>query len=82
MGPKTGLIPINCIIDAAKARDMCSGRKRKPISRATFARWRKKRGFPEPIREFGIGELWDRREVRDWLRANGIWAMPKRPDQR
>jgi predicted DNA-binding transcriptional regulator AlpA len=39
--------------------------------RSTLIRWRKERGFPEPITSVpgpgGPVELWDAREVRAWL---------------
>lgn len=48
------------------------------VSRGTLLRWREVRGFPEPVRSIRVGrgrrsqvvELWDRRDVRAWLRDN------------
>lgn len=46
------------------------------IQRGTLIRWRELKGFPAPIRTVpGPGsssvELWDRRQVRQWLKENG-----------
>jgi hypothetical protein len=49
-----------------------------PSDRHTMLRWRRDRGFPEPIRTFKVGQgrrkqeigVWDRRDVRAWLKAN------------
>lgn len=66
-GPRTDLIPINCILGNLEVRSLCSGRRAKPVTRETLQRWRKTRRFPKPIRELASGELWDRRAVKAWL---------------
>lgn len=41
------------------------------IGRATFARWRKGHGvpepFPKPLKRLKSTELWDKADVRAWL---------------
>jgi hypothetical protein len=41
----------------------------RPISRATLLAWREKEDFPAPIRRLDSGDVWDRHEVREWLKA-------------
>lgn len=36
------------------------------ISYQTLRRREAEPGFPEPVRELEIGEVWDVREVREW----------------
>jgi hypothetical protein len=38
------------------------------IQRATLIAWRRDRGFPEPVARLEIGEVWDLRAVKDWMR--------------
>jgi class 3 adenylate cyclase len=67
--PRT--IAVRDILLTADVRRLCGG-----CSRSTLLRWREARGFPEPVRAIRVGrgrkaqvvELWDRREVRQWLR--------------
>jgi hypothetical protein len=39
------------------------------ITRHTLIAWRDSRGFPEPLDVDGL-ELWDRRQVRQWMQEN------------
>jgi hypothetical protein len=53
-----------------------AGHPGKPITRWTLIHWRAKRGFPEPVRSIKVGrgrnaqtvDIYDRRDVRQWLR--------------
>lgn len=57
-------------------------------SRHTLLRWRREKGFPEPVRAIRVGrgkkaqvvEIWDRRDVRAWLAANPPLTREIRPD--
>lgn len=57
----------------ADVRRLCGG-----IERWTLIRWRRDRGFPEPIRSIKVGkgrraqtvDIYDRRDVRRWLKEN------------
>lgn len=62
------------IIGGLEARQLAGG-----VSRATLLRWRADHGFPEPIRtlEGGI-ELWDRRQVKAWLKESKDWRRKRR----
>lgn len=58
-------------------------------SRNTLLNWRARHGFPEPIRSFRVGqgrrvqrvEVWDRREVRAWLKANPPFSREIKPEE-
>lgn len=62
------VVPVDEIVGNAAVRRMCSTTKT-PITRHTLIRWRETEEFPQPIRVTDGVELWDAREVRDWLRA-------------
>lgn len=63
MPPNPRTIAVRDIIDATDIRKMAGG-----VTRKTMMAWRAK-DFPQPIRTTGRGiELWDRSEVRSWLR--------------
>jgi hypothetical protein len=49
------------IVGNAEVRRICGG-----VTRHTLITWRKKHGFPEPMRKLECGELWDRRQVKAW----------------
>lgn len=58
------------ILLAADVRRLCG-----ITTRRTLLRWRATKGFPEPFRVIrqrrGVDlELWDRRDVKAWLKAN------------
>lgn len=62
------------ILSTADVRRLC-GKPGPPIDRHTLINWRAKRGFPEPMRVIRQPkgqalELWDRRDVRQWLKEN------------
>ena len=42
------------------------------IARNTLLSWRKTRGFPEPVKTLSIGDIWDLREVREWIRVQAM----------
>ena len=54
------------IIGPGEIRTMAGG-----VTRATLMKWRTRDDFPKPIRELGIGPLWDRRAVQTWLTGYG-----------
>lgn len=66
----------------ADVRRLCGG-----IERWTLIRWRQNRGFPEPIRSIKVGrgknsqtvDIYDRRDVRAWLKANPPLTREIRP---
>jgi len=49
------------VIGAAEIRELAGG-----VSRATFKRWRDA-DFPAPHKTLTIGDLYDRKEVEEWL---------------
>lgn len=55
-------IPLDCIVGVGEIRRLAGG-----VSRTTLKRWRDDHEFPEPVKSIDAGELWDRREVTDWL---------------
>lgn len=59
----TPLLPKQ-IVGNAEVREMAGG-----VTRHTLIRWRELEQFPRPIRTLEAGELWDAREVQQWLRA-------------
>lgn len=58
-------VEVRSIVGVAETLRLCGG-----ITRATLLRWRKRPGFPKPIRRLKSGELWDASEVRAWLAEN------------
>lgn len=64
------MIAARDILSAADVRRLSGG-----ISRHTLINWRATKGFPAPMRAIKQRrgrdlELWDRRDVKAWLRAN------------
>jgi predicted DNA-binding transcriptional regulator AlpA len=57
-----GMVPVAEVVDTPKVRELCGG-----VSRPTLLKWRKRRGFPEPLEAPASVSLWDAREVRAWL---------------
>jgi hypothetical protein len=62
------------ILATADVRRLC-GKPGPPVDRHTLLRWRASRGFPAPVRVIRQAkgqalELWDRRDVVAWLKAN------------
>ena len=58
------LVPHTDLIRNETVRGLCGG-----ISRNTLLAWRRERGFPQPLDVDGL-ELWDRRQVKDWIKGN------------
>jgi predicted DNA-binding transcriptional regulator AlpA len=56
-------VPLRHLIGNRKVRQLCGN-----ITRHTLLDWRKRRGFPEPVRTIDRTEIWDSRAVRAWLR--------------
>lgn len=69
VGSRARIIPTAAIIGNQTTRRLCGN-----ITRATLIAWRAGRGvpvpFPAPARRTDGTDLWDRREVRAWLRAH------------
>ena len=67
------LIPARDIMLTADVRRLAGN-----VNRATLLDWRRTKDFPEPFRSIKVGrgrkaqtvDLYDRREVRAWLRAH------------
>jgi hypothetical protein len=74
--PRPWLLPRDLLL-TSDVRRMAS-LNRQPITRHTLIRWRAEKGFPEPVRSIKVGrgrraqtvDLWDRRDVKAWLKAN------------
>lgn len=64
------MIAARDILGNAEVRRLCGG-----VTRATLLRWRAVGGFPDPIRRLECGELWDRRQVREW---HDLWTAGHR----
>lgn len=67
------------IIGNESARALCAHYlgQPEPVTRPTLRKWRRARGFPEPLPCGRAGvELWDAREVRVWAQAHAA-ALPK-----
>lgn len=69
--PRPWILPKD-ILAASDVRRLCNISQ---SDRHTLRRWRATKGFPEPIRVIKRKkgqhlELWDRRDVRLWLKAN------------
>ena len=60
------------ILGNAEVRRICGN-----ITRSTLIRWRELHGFPKPIRTLEAGELWNRHEVREWLKTSRPKPGPK-----
>lgn len=63
MSEESDCIPPADILGNAEVRALAGG-----VTRHTLIAWRTRHGFPEPIRTLEVGELWDRRAVKRWLR--------------
>lgn len=57
-------VPPADMIGNAQVRELCGG-----ITRHTLAAWRRERGFPDPAAAIDRTEIWDRRAVTAWLKA-------------
>lgn len=55
-----------------------AGTRSTPISRNTLKVWRETRGFPLPVATLDCGEIWDREEVRLWLKDAKAWRRKRR----
>lgn len=42
---------------------------RGPVTRHVLLRWRRNHAFPEPLKKLDAGEIWSRRDVREWLKT-------------
>jgi prophage regulatory protein len=60
--PAPWLLPEH-LVGGAEIRELVGG-----IERNTLIAWRRDRGFPEPVARLAIGEVWDLRAVKDWMR--------------
>jgi prophage regulatory protein len=52
------------LVGGKEIRELVGG-----IQRNTLLAWRRDRGFPEPIARLEIGEVWDLRDVKEWMRG-------------
>lgn len=51
-----------------------------PVTRPTLRKWRRMRGFPDPLPCHRAGvELWDARDVRVWAQAHAADLPKHRP---
>jgi prophage regulatory protein len=53
------------LVGGKEIRELVGG-----IQRNTLLAWRRDRGFPEPIARLEIGEVWDLRDVQEWMRRS------------
>lgn len=70
------------IIGNESARALCAHYlgQDAPVTRPTLRKWRRQRGFPEPLPCSRAGvELWDAREVRVWVQAHAADLPKHRP---
>lgn len=58
-------VPPSELISTHGVRELCGG-----ISRPTLLAWRETLGFPPPIAHLPPIEIWDRRDVKAWIRQN------------
>jgi hypothetical protein len=64
--PQVPTIPVADIIGPGEIRKMAGG-----VTRKTLMTWRERPDFPPPVKSLGIGDLFDRRAVQAWLKAEG-----------
>lgn len=57
-------IPLSELIGNQAVRGLCGG-----ITRPTLIAWRESHGFPAPVLQIDRTEVWDARQVIDWLAA-------------
>lgn len=67
--------------------DMPEIARRASVSKPTVRKWRarhtpervgRKNAFPKPVKNLAIGDLWDWKEVRSWLRSPRTLVLPPR----
>ena len=82
--PRPWVLPRDLLL-TADVRRLAGG-----VSRQTLIRWRETKGFPEPIRSIKVGtgrnaqtvDIYDRRDVRAWLRDHPLSSAEIKPQRR
>lgn len=56
-------VPPADLIGNAAVRELCGG-----VSRHTLIAWRREQNFPAPVATIDRTDVWDRRQVKAWLK--------------